>query len=181
MIATIPKQTHWVRYTPMIKDKLNNTELFRGLTSDQLTEISRLAVPCQYAKDEHIFEQDQYAEYLYIVLKGEVHILYKPYDGEILTVSKVGEDQVFGWSSVLGRSIYTSAAVCVSPAECIRIRGRDILNLCETRPETGIIIMERLAAVIAERLSQTNEQIFKLLTHNLDGQNRRTNGTTNQP
>ena len=25
------------------------------------------------------------------------------------------------------------------------------------------------------------EQIFKLLTHNLDGQNRRTNGTTNQP
>jgi CRP/FNR family transcriptional regulator, cyclic AMP receptor protein len=166
---------------PMIKDKLNTTELFRGLTSDQLTEISRLAVPCQFAQDERIFEQDQYAEYLYIVLKGEVQIRYKPYDGEVLTVSKVGEDQVFGWSSVLGRSIYTSAAVCTAPAECIRIRGRDILSLCETRPETGIIIMERLAAVIAERLSQTNEQIFKLLTHQLekplDGSNRRTNGT----
>jgi CRP/FNR family transcriptional regulator, cyclic AMP receptor protein len=164
----------------MIKDKLANTNLFRGLTSDQLDEISRLSVPCQFSTDEKIFDQDQYAEYLYVILKGEVCIRFKPYDGEIITVSRLGDGQVYGWSSVLGRSIYTSAAVCTSAAECIRIRGRDILSLCETHPDTGIIIMERLAAVIAERLSQTNEQIFKLLTKNLDSavdsQNRRTNG-----
>lgn len=168
----------------MIKEKLTETELFNGLTSNQLTEISRLSVPCHFSADERIFEQDQYAEYLYIILKGEIQIRFKPYDGEVITVSRLGEGRVFGWSSVLGRSIYTSAAVCSVPAECIRIRGRDILSLCETHPETGIIIMERLAAVVAERLSQTNDQIFKLLTKNLDrtnnSQNRRSNGT-NQP
>jgi CRP/FNR family transcriptional regulator, cyclic AMP receptor protein len=164
----------------MIKDKLSDIELFSGMTDDQLNEISRLAVPCHFELDERIFEQDQYAEYMYVILKGEVCIRFKPYDGEVLTVSRVSNGQVFGWSSVLGRSIYTSAAVCTVTADCIRIRGRDILSLCETHPETGIIIMERLAAVIAERLSQTNEQIFKLLTKNLDrpldSQNRRTNG-----
>jgi CRP/FNR family transcriptional regulator, cyclic AMP receptor protein len=164
----------------MLIDKLNQTELFGGMTPEQLTEISRLAVPCHFKQDERVFDQDQYAEYLYIVLKGEVQIRFKPYDGEIITVSKLNEGQVFGWSSVLGRSIYTSAAICTSAAECIRIRGRDILSLSETHPDTGIIIMERLASVIAERLSQTNEQIFKLLTKNLDktidSQNRRANG-----
>ncbi len=165
----------------MIIDKLNETELFNGLTTDQLVEISRMAVPCHFSVDERIFEQDQYAEYLYIILKGEVQIRFKPYDGEVITVSRIGEGHVFGWSSVLGRSVYTSAAICTVTADCIRIRGRDILKLCETHPDTGIIIMERLAAVIAERLSQTNEQIFKLLTKNLDrtseSQNRRPNET----
>lgn len=167
----------------MLIEKLTQTELFDGMTTEQLTEIGRLAVPCRFAVNDRIFEQDQYAEYLYIVLKGEVQIVFKPYDGEILTVSRLKDGQVFGWSSVLGRSIYTSAAICTTPSECIRIRGRDILSLCETHPDTGIIIMERLAAVIADRLSQTNEQIFKLLTKNLDAsgdhQNRRAHGIRN--
>ncbi len=73
----------------MIIDKLNQTELFGGMTSEQLTEISRLAVPCHFKQDERVFDQDQYAEYLYIVLQGEVQIRFKPYDGEIITVSKL--------------------------------------------------------------------------------------------
>lgn len=153
---------------PMIKDKLKNTSLFKDLTSEQLNEISHLAEYCRFKEGDLIFEQDQYADFLYIVLQGEVQIRYKPFDGEILTVSRVGEDQVFGWSSVLGRSIYTSAAICTISAECIRFRGKDIQILCESHPDTGILVMERLAAVIADRLSQTNQQIFQLLTKNLD-------------
>ncbi len=152
----------------MIKDKLANTDLLRGITPQQLDEISRLVLPCNFGKDEVIFEQDQYAEYLYIILHGEVCIRFKPYDGEMINVSRLREGQVFGWSSVLGRAIYTSAAICTDPCECAKIRGRDLQTLCQNHPETGIIIMERLAAVIAERLSETNEQIFNLLSKNLD-------------
>jgi CRP-like cAMP-binding protein len=152
----------------MIKDKLANTDLLRGLTLQQLDEISRLAIPCNFIKDEVVFEQDQYAEYLYIVLHGEVCIRFKPYDGEIINVARLAEGQVFGWSSVLGRAIYTSAALSVTPTECAKIRGRDLQTLCQNHPDTGIIIMERLAAVIAERLTETNEQIFNLLSNNLD-------------
>jgi CRP-like cAMP-binding protein len=159
-----------IRYdwVTMIKDKLANTDLLRGITPQQLDEISRLAFPCNFSTDEVVFEQDQYAEYLYILLSGEVCIRFKPYDGELINVARLGEGQVFGWSSVLGRAIYTSAAVCTSPAECAKIRGRDLQTLCQNHPDTGIIIMERLAAVIAERLSETNEQIFNLLSKNLD-------------
>lgn len=152
----------------MIKDKLASTELLKDLTPQQLDEISRLAIPCNFIKDEVIFEQDQYAEYLYILLKGEVCIRFKPYDGEIINVARLGEGHVFGWSSVLGRAIYTSAALSITPSECAKIRGRDLQTLCQNHPDTGIIIMERLAAVIAERLTETNEQIFNLLSKNLD-------------
>ena len=155
----------------IIKDKLINSALFYDLTEDQLDALTRLAVPCNFNTNDMLFEQNQYAEFLYIVLNGEISIRFKPHDGDEITVSRVTEGGICGWSSVLGRAIYTSAAVCSQPAETLRFRGRELQKLCESFPDTGIIIMERLAAVIAERLSNTNEQIMLLLSQNLVGKN----------
>lgn len=166
--------------TMIIKDKLIKTSLFYDLTEEQMDSLVRLAVPCNFSKDEMLFEQNQYAEFLYIVLNGEISIRFKPDDGEEITVARVSELGICGWSSVLGRAIYTSAAVCSQPSETLRFRGRELQKLCESFPDTGIIIMERLAAVIAERLSNTNEQIMLLLSQNLVGKKeflrRRNNG-----
>ncbi len=152
----------------MIKDKLAKTKLLTGLTSQQLDDFCNLATPCSFQPEKMIFEQNQFAEYLYIILTGEVTILFKPDDGELITIARLSDGDVFGWSSVLGRAIYTSGAICISAAECVRVRGKDIQSLCQSHPDTGIIIIERLAAVIAERLTHTNEQILHLLSHNLD-------------
>jgi CRP-like cAMP-binding protein len=153
----------------IIKDKLIKSSLFYDLSDDQLDALARLAVPCTFSQEEIVFEQNQYAEFLYIVLNGEICIMFKPHDGEEITVARVTEGGICGWSSVLGRAIYTSAAICTQPSETLRFRGRELQKLCESFPDTGIIIMERLAAVIAERLSNTNEKIMLLLSQNLVG------------
>ncbi|MBA4419818.1 MAG: hypothetical protein C0391_01590 [Anaerolinea sp.] len=156
----------------LIREKLIKTELFHDLTDEQLDSLARLAIPWNYELNEILFEQDQYAEFLYIILGGEVSIRFKPYDGEEIQVARVTEGGICGWSSVLGRAIYTSAAICTQPCETLRFRGRELQKLCESFPDTGVIIMERLAAVIAERLSSTNEKIMQMLSHNLGGKNQ---------
>ena len=155
----------------IIKDKLIKSSLFYDLSEDQLDALTRLAVPCNFIQDDIVFEQNQYAEFLYIVLGGEICIQFKPHDGDEITVARVTEGGICGWSSVLGRAIYTSAAICTQPSETLRFRGRELQKLCKSFPDTGIIIMERLAAVIAERLSNTNEKIMLLLSQNLVGKN----------
>ena len=45
----------------------------------------------------------------------------------------------------------------------LRVRGKDLKYLCEEHPDTGILILERLAWVIAERLRHTHEQVIDLL------------------
>ena len=147
---------------------LMKTALFDGLTQDQLDQLANLAQSVRFEVDEMLNEQGHYAEFLYILLSGEVHIRFKPPDGEMITVAKVTEGGVCGWSAVLGRAIYTSAGICVKPCEALRLRGRELQKLCETHPDTGVIIMERLAEVIAERLTNTNEQIMSMLSHNLN-------------
>ena len=100
----------------IIKDKLIKSSLFYDLTEDQLDALTRLAVPCNFNTNDMVFEQNQYAEFLYIVLSGEICIRFKPHDGDEITVARVTEGGICGWSSVLGRAIYTSAAVCTQPS-----------------------------------------------------------------
>ncbi len=98
-----------------------------------------------------IFEQDDYAEYLYLVVSGEVTIRYKPHDGPIMTVTRVEPGGIFGWSAAMNNPAYTSGAVCSLDSEILRIRGIDLRAIFEKHPELGKIILDRLAGVIAER------------------------------
>jgi CRP/FNR family cyclic AMP-dependent transcriptional regulator len=110
-----------------------------------------------------LFPQDSRADKLYVVLSGRLEIRFKPYDGEILTVAELKEGGVLGWSSVLGRRNYTSSAVAIEDSRVLSIRGQALRRLCETHPKTGVVILERLAEVIAERLRSTHEHVVRML------------------
>jgi hypothetical protein len=49
----------------------------------------------------------------------------------------------------------------------LRVRGEDLRNLCNENPDTGILILERLATVIAERLRNTHDHVMALLLQGL--------------
>jgi toluene monooxygenase system ferredoxin subunit len=126
-------------------------------------------VVCECKNDEVIFSQDDRAEFLYIVAKGEVSIEFKPDDGPALVVSRIKEDGVFGWSAAFGSGFYTSGAKCTESAQLLRLRGKDLKMLRENHPETGILILERLAAVVARRMEKSGDhsQVVAFLEHGL--------------
>ena len=110
-----------------------------------------------------IFEQNDYAEYLYLVVRGEVTIHFKPHDGPMMTVTRVLPGGVFGWSAAMNNPAYTSGAVCSLDSEVLRIRGTDLRMLCQKNPELGKIILDRLAGVIAERKHSQQGQASSIL------------------
>jgi CRP-like cAMP-binding protein len=99
-----------------------------------------------------LFSQGQPATHLYLLLRGKVTIRFKPDDGEPITVAELEPGGVFGWSAALGRGRYTSGAICQESSETLVISGAALRRLCQVDPETGVLILERLAEVIAERL-----------------------------
>lgn len=141
--------------------------LFDGLKASQRALLQPLFKPCHCETDQIIFHQGDRAEYLYVVVEGEVSIEYKPDDGPVLPVTRVTAGRVFGWSAVLGSESYTSRAICLSDSALLRVRGVDLKSLCDKYPDTGILILENLAAVIAERLRGTHTQVVDLLRYGL--------------
>jgi CRP-like cAMP-binding protein len=147
----------------MSDDIFDQPSLFQGLNASQRVLLHSLFVPVDYYQDSTIFVQGDPADYLYVVIVGEVVVDFKPEDGPALTVARVKPGDIVGWSAALGRRIYTSSASCVTYTQLLRVKGEDLRKLCELHPETGIVILERLASVIAERLHSTHEIVVQLL------------------
>jgi CRP-like cAMP-binding protein len=152
----------------MFRQELVQLSIFQGLSADQLDLLEPLLELYAFPKDQVIFDQGQPADYLYILLTGEVVVRYKPYDGPALTVARIQPGGVFGWSAAMMREIYTSMAVAVLPGEAYRISGQQLRSVCECRPDAGSILLDRLASVITERLANTHTQILTILSHGMD-------------
>ena len=137
--------------------------LFEGLTPKQLAMLEAIFIPCDFYAGAIIFEQGDPAEFLYAVVAGEVVVNFKPDDGPMLVVSHIQPGGIVGWSAALGSHLYTSGASCTTYTQLLRVRGSDLRQLCTQHPKTGVLVLDRLAAVIAERLNSTHALVMSLL------------------
>lgn len=152
----------------MLRKEFTELSIFSGLNPEQLDQLATLIELYHFSRGDVIFGQGQATDYLYILLNGEVEIRYKPYDGPILSVARIYVGGVFGWSAVVGHDSYTSMAVASQDGEAYRMSGQALKVFCASNPETGVIILEHLAAVIAERLQSTHSQILTILGQSMD-------------
>ncbi len=160
----------------MFRQELSQVPIFRGLSEMQLDSLDPYIQLCHFAKGQVIFDQGQVAAFMYILRQGEVIIQYKPYDAPLLTVTRIEPGGVFGWSAALGREKYTSAAIADSDCDVYQLRGEGLSSICDQYPETGVVILGRLASVIAERLQCTHTQIMLMLSQGIHGDCERKNG-----
>lgn len=147
----------------MFRQELRQLPIFRGLSKAQLNLIDPILNLCHFRQDQVIFEQGQPADFVYILLQGEVIIQFKPYDAPLLTVTHINPGGIFGWSAALRHKAYTSLACTTRESDAYKISGLDMHLLCENYPETGVVLLGRLASVITERLHSTHTQILKIL------------------
>ena len=160
-------QVSLISYIAMNLEKYSQLAFFNGMQSTDIQLLEPYFAPQTWVAGTIIFEQDDYAEYLYLVVRGEVTIHFKPHDGPIMTVTRVQPGGIFGWSAAMNNPTYTSGAVCSLDSEILRIRGIDLRAICEKHPELGSIILNRLAAVIAERKQSRQGQVSTILANGM--------------
>jgi len=154
-------------------EKYSQLAFFLGLHPQEIQLLAPYFAPQTWVAGTIIFEQDDYAEYLYLVISGEVIIRFKPHDGPPMTVTHVQPGGIFGWSAAMNNPVYTSGAVCSLDSEVLRIRGTDLRMLCDKNPDVGRKILDRLAGVIAERQHSRQGQVSSILASSMHTQKAR--------
>lgn len=144
-------------------DKYGHLAFFSGLGAADLRLLEPFFAPQTWVAGTVVFEQGGCAEYLYLVVSGEVSIRYKPDDGPVMTMTRIQPGGIFGWSAAMGNPAYTSGALCSLDSEVLRIRSADLRMLCEKHPPLGRIVLERLAAIVAERKQDQQGQVSSIL------------------
>ncbi len=151
----------------MIVDNLKEFAFFEGLSSADIRLLMPYFSSQFYPASTIVFEQGDIAEFLYLLVKGEVLIRYKPDDGPMMTVTRVQPGGVFGWSAALGNVDYTSGALCTADCEVLQVRGKDLRAICDKYPAVGKVILDRLANVISERWQSRRAQVTSLLARGI--------------
>lgn len=133
--------------------------LFLDLTTKQATLLRAMFEDFNCQPGTVIFEQGEPATYLYLILTGKVILTYKPYDGPRITLTRLKDGDVFGWSAIVGGNKYSSSVVSETGLKSIRIDRNNFLSLLTDQPDTGETIINRLALNVSPRWKNALEQI----------------------
>jgi len=151
----------------MIDTLIEKLSIFQGFSPRQLKMLLPLFTLYHELMGAVLFEQGDPVDYLYVVADGEVAIHYKPEDGPSLAIARVRAEGVIGWSAAIGNPYYTSTVICATDCEILRLRSAALRRLYEEDPETGKMMLERLAALIEARLRSNHPQLMALLEQRL--------------
>ena len=144
-------------------DSLPVIPLFEELSTEQSLMLMDAFESFVCPSGTVIFEQGDPAEYLYLILNGKAIISYKPYDGPRITITHLKDGDIFGWSAVVGGKKYSFSAASESDLESIRIHRDLLLKIISQHPDTGKIIIDRLALNVSPRWKNAHKQIEALI------------------
>lgn len=144
---------------------LSQSELFEGLTEEQLKAVADVSeeITCQHGAV--LFWEGDAAEYLYILLEGEITIFVKLSSRpERVTVSVISQPYLpVGWSGVVAPHVYTASALCETDCRLVAIDGEALMQVLESDPAMGFVVMCRIAEVLSARARNTRFALLKTL------------------
>ncbi len=144
-------------------DLLRSSEIFDGLSDDELAPIALMSSEARYEAGDQIFAENDEARNLFIVVEGRVQVMIDISRGRQIVVDTVTRDGSFGWSALVPPYVYTGGAKCSEPSRVLVVPGADLRDLCQVNCRVCHTIMERLSSIISARLKDTRLQLISLM------------------
>ncbi|MBA3531375.1 MAG: Crp/Fnr family transcriptional regulator [Ardenticatenales bacterium] len=144
---------------------LNEVDLFRGLTADQVTWVServyRKTVPAGF----NIITAQQPGEVVYVILSGTVKIHVEQADGTDVIIALLGAGDTVGEMSLLDSAGRCASVVTLEESALIWINRHTFQECLQRIPA----ISNNLVRILSDRLRLANEQIQALATLDVYG------------
>ncbi len=138
---------------------LRNIPLFQDLKQRDWRDISAFFHERHFNAGEVIFQYGTPGLGMYIILKGEVKII-GPEDSENTVYAHLIQNDFFGEMSLVDAIDRSATAIAEEESTLAGIFRPNLEELLKRRPKLGLIIMTRLARIIAYRLRQTNQLLL---------------------
>jgi CRP-like cAMP-binding protein len=136
---------------------IKQSELFLGTSMDFVKKIMDISRMISHDKGDVLFHENDEARYFYILLNGCVKLSVGGGSQVVYDVGHNGE--AFGWSSLIGRNVYSASAKCVEPTKLLITDRAKLGQVLEEDPANGIIFLKHLAATLGNRLIETYKMI----------------------
>ncbi|HEX2731371.1 MAG TPA: mechanosensitive ion channel family protein [Polyangiaceae bacterium] len=130
-----------------VRAGLKSVDLFRGLTDEELEELAEAVKVAPFAAGEVVTRQGAQANWLYVLIQGQVEILIATATGGSNRVNTLTAPDFFGEMAVVAGTPREATVVAIDEVECLRVERNTFRVLLERRPE----IARDVAQTLAER------------------------------
>ena len=144
---------------------LRRFPFFGFLDETQLKAVAMLADEIEVEQGTNIFESEQPAAALYVMVEGSIDLNYKvidrddPHIVKEFFISELNPGDIFGLSAVMEPFIHTMTAKVLAPSRVLRIEAMGLRALSELDAKLQAGLMKATAKAAMERLHDTRVQL----------------------
>lgn len=135
---------------------LRRTELFEGLTDEELQRLAEVGRHQTLRQGEYLFLLGENAIALHVVTKGNIDLCFPmPLGGTVkdICVEPVGVGKALGWSALVKPYRFTLSARATESSEVVSFPRRALIELFERQPRIAQIFFTRISELIGIRLA----------------------------
>jgi CRP-like cAMP-binding protein len=146
---------------------LERSELFAGLTAEQIDRVAELGEEVAYQSDEVIVREGEASNEIYVVREGMVEVLVSegaipdvPGPPQMRPIVHLGPGQTFGEMALVDRGARSATVRCVEDGTRLYVIPREgLLSLCDNDPRIGYMLMRNVASDLSFKLRHRNLRV----------------------
>lgn len=143
---------------PYIAKAVNQMTLFKGLNEEQAIRLAGMCSIARFKKEESLFHQDQPADKMFIVIKGEVIVTLNDPPCEL---GRITAGESVGEFSFLTHENHSASAHADSAVTAAEFSSRDLSDLVRQRPDIGLVLFQNLAIGLGRKLQRLDKDLVK--------------------
>ena len=136
---------------------LARVPLFAELSQEELSRISRVAVPREFPKGVRVFHEGDRSDACYIVRSGDLRVTREHPDGRAIALATLGPGDIFGELAMLDGEARSASVETLADCELVALPAVDVRGLLARHAEITV----KLVVALTRRLRETNERIAR--------------------
>ena len=121
-----------------------------GMGKEFALGVMKISEKLSRNEGKTLFNVGDPAGHFYVLLSGCVQLNLSKAGPVVYHAKDPGE--VIGWSSLVGRDVYSASAQCTEPTELLRFERESFLALLQKNPANEARLYRRLAEMLGNRL-----------------------------
>ncbi len=140
-------------------------DLFTSLKMESVQMIQEISTVKSFKAGESIFEPNDEAKNVYVLLEGLVALRFPSKEEAFSTgLLRIEKDHLIGAGALLGSTTHISQAYCVEDVKVLEIDGKKFRDILEEDRITGFDVTMKIAQTYFERYITLLEKIQGIFT-----------------